>query len=394
MSDAATLSSVRSSVVERGIPPVPAIERANDAETAALTQRTSLTNPEFAPAVDPQTVLGEDAGSRLHIRGASRSIPSRRQLGKDKVVSSVGALPPSPDIAAASRLVAPVSSMIERQGELREAVGGSVRELDAGMTISIIQPLDSVGVASDSADLGEVTLTTDSEADLLGVPTSTAKLAASSAMGDETPAGESNQAVTPVSSEARSLAHVLTGTSAGSDSSFRPRAGTLQGALPPTGQSSAANGSGALDEKAEVFFTSAGGLPSVEREADSAYRVAAVSFERGKAEQDRSPAIAGQISATDEAAPEGIVPLMRSSRGEISIRLGDLIGLLEQEMDRPLFVWLKSSSSASKYATFDTLRAAGISVNYDPARNHVVLAVAQADGGPDARSKRMRWPER
>ena len=49
-------------------------------------------------------------------------------------------------------------------------------------------------------------------------------------------------------------------------------------------------------------------------------------------------------------------------------------------MERPLFVWLSSAESASKYVTFDTLRAAGIGVEYDPLRNHVVLSVSDEEG--------------
>jgi hypothetical protein len=74
------------------------------------------------------------------------------------------------------------------------------------------------------------------------------------------------------------------------------------------------------------------------------------------------------------------IPLADSGDGVVQLRLGDLIALLEDRMERPLFVWLSSAESASKYVTFDTLRAAGIDVDYDPVRNHVNLSVPDEEG--------------
>jgi hypothetical protein len=80
------------------------------------------------------------------------------------------------------------------------------------------------------------------------------------------------------------------------------------------------------------------------------------------------------------AITQAAISLASSADGSIQLRLGDLIALLEDRMERPLFVWLSSAESASKYVTFDTLRAAGIGVDYDPVRNHVVLSVAEEEG--------------
>ena len=84
--------------------------------------------------------------------------------------------------------------------------------------------------------------------------------------------------------------------------------------------------------------------------------------------------------AGDGASTPGAIALADSDDGTIQLRLGDLIALLEDKMERPLFVWLSSAESASKYVTFDTLRAAGIGVDYDPVHNYIVLSVANGEG--------------
>lgn len=89
---------------------------------------------------------------------------------------------------------------------------------------------------------------------------------------------------------------------------------------------------------------------------------------------------ASEARVDNRASTPAAIPLASSADGTIQLRLGDLIALLEDRMERPLFVWLSSAESASKYVTFDTLRAAGIGVDYDPVRNHVVLSVAEEEG--------------
>jgi hypothetical protein len=89
---------------------------------------------------------------------------------------------------------------------------------------------------------------------------------------------------------------------------------------------------------------------------------------------------ASEARVDKRASTQAAISLASSADGTIQLRLGDLIALLEDRMERPLFVWLSSAESASKYVTFDTLRAAGIGVDYDPVRNHVVLSVAEEEG--------------
>ncbi|MXO57935.1 hypothetical protein GRI89_00025, partial [Altererythrobacter salegens] len=77
-----------------------------------------------------------------------------------------------------------------------------------------------------------------------------------------------------------------------------------------------------------------------------------------------------------DRSPAGELPLQISSDAFVSVRLADLISLFEDRMERPLFVWLKSSTYAKEYVTFDTLKAAGIDVRYDVETRQVSLSIA------------------
>ena len=59
----------------------------------------------------------------------------------------------------------------------------------------------------------------------------------------------------------------------------------------------------------------------------------------------------------------------------VAIELGALVSMFEDRLDRPLFVWLRSSATASKFATAETLAAAGIRTKYDPQRKQIVFSV-------------------
>jgi hypothetical protein len=61
----------------------------------------------------------------------------------------------------------------------------------------------------------------------------------------------------------------------------------------------------------------------------------------------------------------------------VAIRLGELVSLFEDRLDRPLYVWMRSSAAASKFVTVETLAASGIKVAYDPATKHLVVSVEQ-----------------
>lgn len=72
----------------------------------------------------------------------------------------------------------------------------------------------------------------------------------------------------------------------------------------------------------------------------------------------------------------GTLPLQISPDDLVSVRLADLISLFEDRLGRPLFVWLKSSSSASEVVTVETLKSAGIHVDYDAETRQVSLSIS------------------
>lgn len=133
---------------------------------------------------------------------------------------------------------------------------------------------------------------------------------------------------------------------------------------PPT---DAGGEAGMLEEHSEVILSPTG--REREQASSANFRMTTVSF---------ADAASGEPGGVEAAG--GILPLRRTAEGDVSVRLDDLIGLLERRMERPLFVWLKSSASASKYVTFETLRSAGICVDYDEAANHVALSVPPPAG--------------
>jgi hypothetical protein len=58
----------------------------------------------------------------------------------------------------------------------------------------------------------------------------------------------------------------------------------------------------------------------------------------------------------------------------VAIRLGELVSLLEDRLDHPLYVWMSSAAVASKFVTAETLAAAGIRTRYDPQRRQLVIS--------------------
>jgi hypothetical protein len=61
----------------------------------------------------------------------------------------------------------------------------------------------------------------------------------------------------------------------------------------------------------------------------------------------------------------------------VAIKLGDLVTLMEDHVDRPLYVWMSSSNAASKFVTPETLAAAGITAEYDATRGQIVFSAVE-----------------
>jgi hypothetical protein len=59
----------------------------------------------------------------------------------------------------------------------------------------------------------------------------------------------------------------------------------------------------------------------------------------------------------------------------VAIKLGELVSLFEDHLDRPLYVWMTSSSVASKFVSLKTLAAAGIKATFDPDTRQLTFSV-------------------
>lgn len=69
----------------------------------------------------------------------------------------------------------------------------------------------------------------------------------------------------------------------------------------------------------------------------------------------------------------GAVTLRDAAAGEPSVHLGALVGLLRLRMPEALFARLSGSSAANRFVSLDTLRAAGITVQFDARANRLVI---------------------
>jgi hypothetical protein len=83
----------------------------------------------------------------------------------------------------------------------------------------------------------------------------------------------------------------------------------------------------------------------------------------------------GEVGASlaDDARPAAAAPrevsessLVVHDNEMVAIKLGELVSLFEDHLDRPLYVWMTSSSVASKFVSLKTLAAAGIKATFDP----------------------------
>lgn len=80
-----------------------------------------------------------------------------------------------------------------------------------------------------------------------------------------------------------------------------------------------------------------------------------------------------KIAANIRGIEAGKVSLRVANDGPISVRLGDLLSLVEADIEWSDFERLSSSKSADEYLTFQALRHAGIDVRYDAGGDRLVL---------------------
>jgi hypothetical protein len=94
---------------------------------------------------------------------------------------------------------------------------------------------------------------------------------------------------------------------------------------------------------------------------------------RAAAQPAHAQVVASPIGGPQAA--ESTSSLVVQDNELVAIQLGELISLFEARLDRPLFVWMRSSPAASKFVTAETLAAAGIQANYDSASKQLVLTL-------------------
>ena len=92
---------------------------------------------------------------------------------------------------------------------------------------------------------------------------------------------------------------------------------------------------------------------------------------------DKISALDIHVPARINDRPMGSLPVQVAADGAISLRLGDLLGLVEGQMDRQLFKALQGASAASSQVSLAQLRAAGMPM-YEAAHNQIVMEVSRA----------------
>ena len=83
------------------------------------------------------------------------------------------------------------------------------------------------------------------------------------------------------------------------------------------------------------------------------------------------------VPARINGSVTGNLPLHIAADSSISVRLGDLLGLVDGQMDSQLFRHLRESSAANSQVSLADLRAAGMQLRYEAAANQVSLQVSR-----------------
>lgn len=81
------------------------------------------------------------------------------------------------------------------------------------------------------------------------------------------------------------------------------------------------------------------------------------------------------LVASVNGIESGSLPLRVGTDDRLWVRLGDLLRLVQPRMDAAEYGRFAAAAKAAEYVEFDTVRAAGIDLRYDAARNRVALSV-------------------
>lgn len=69
------------------------------------------------------------------------------------------------------------------------------------------------------------------------------------------------------------------------------------------------------------------------------------------------------------------LPMRITRDDQLSVKLGDLLSVVKPQMDPALYAYLSSSRGADEYVSFAAIRAVGIDIRYDAARDQLLLGV-------------------
>jgi hypothetical protein len=73
----------------------------------------------------------------------------------------------------------------------------------------------------------------------------------------------------------------------------------------------------------------------------------------------------------------GSLPLHRTAHGQITVRLRDVVDLIQPMIERSEYVRLSSSRHSDRFVSLEKLHAAGINAQYDPVRQEISLSAEQ-----------------
>jgi hypothetical protein len=82
-----------------------------------------------------------------------------------------------------------------------------------------------------------------------------------------------------------------------------------------------------------------------------------------------------RIGARVNGGEPASLALRITRNDQLSVKLGDLLGLVKPQMDPALYAYLAASRGAEEYVSFAAIRASGIDIRYDAARDQLLLGV-------------------
>jgi hypothetical protein len=82
-----------------------------------------------------------------------------------------------------------------------------------------------------------------------------------------------------------------------------------------------------------------------------------------------------RIGARVNGGEPASLALRIARNDQLSVKLGDLLGLVKPQMDPALYAYLAASRGAEEYVSFAAIRASGIDIRYDAARDQLLLGV-------------------